>query len=212
MYDEYELYLMEQIKQATGLQHIRSCDYEKWITSQLQNVQKYASLLRDIGFNNVLIAEIGKGVLDTVVPDLIKNYHDAIAITPFASTFSPSYRAYSGFLWEHPSEIIYTDKQIIAPTIQEVGTFITSLSTQSANQIRAMIKSYLVHHTEIWIGAYGNVYDENKLGNIATLENIKELLEEYNVSEIEEFHETDQGTYVSVVKSKFKTKELTLSR
>lgn len=212
MYDEYELYLMEQIKQATRLQHIQSCDYEKWISSQLQNVQKYADFLNGIGFSNVLIAEIGKGILDTVVLDLIKHYHDAIAITPFATSFDQLDRVYPGLLLENPSEIIYTDKQIIAPTIQEVGTLITSLSTQSANQIRAMIKSYLVHHTEIWIGAYGNVYDENKLENIATLENIKELLEEYNISEIEEFHETDQDTYLSVVKSKFKTKELTLSR
>jgi len=48
--------------------------------------------------------------------------------------------------------------------------------------------------------------------NIATINCLRELLEEYNVSEIDEFHETSQETYMSVVKSKFKTKVKTLRR
>lgn len=213
MYNEYMKYLMEQFAQARGVRKINQGEFERWILEQQRYIEKYTSLLEYIGLSDNLIVEIGKGKHDTVVPNLIENYHNAIAITPFASTIDLPDKAYAGILYEHPSNIIYADaRPIPKPSIHEVGTFITTLSTQSTHQIRAMITSYLTYHTGIWIGAYGSIHDKNMWENMANLESIKELLEGYSVSKIERIHETDQGVYVGVVKSKFKTKKLTLSK
>lgn len=210
--EKYLLLLFEQFKRTQGMGTSVSIEeYKKefndWLSAQQLIKDSYVSLLTDMNVGNGLIAELGKGIYDSIVPTLNEWSIDAIAVTSFAETFkNPNFEVYNGRLisLDGSSIITYEDKNNMYnyPNCNtDINTNIRTLITQLpliSNEINPLINSCR-QNNDIAIGCYGNTNDKNSSNNVQLLRSIKSIIEnQYNVDCDEELT-TQNGAYSHII-------------
>lgn len=186
-------------------------EFKSWLALMNSIKDKYADLVCSMYIDKEkVIAELGKGYYDSIVPNLQSRNLDAVALTIYANTFKNEVKAYNGKIHniENPY-ILYTskDKQNKLPNCNplfntNIGTIIVQLPIDgiSMAQIKALIESSR-RYNDIIIGSYGIISDKNLKANIKKLREIKERIENLNYMSCKEEFVEDNGTYQHLIMS-----------
>ena len=219
--EEYILSLFNQFKISQGMSNLAKYEYYKnafsdWLSNQQRIKDRYVQLLIAMNMRDGLVAELGKGINDSVVPDLCDLSIDAIAITPYANTFkNTNVTACDGEL------VICQDGPIITyenskdmyscPNCNNMlDTSIKTLITQlphNDSSLKALMESSRCNN-DIVIGAYGNTNDKDALFNYQLIRRIKDSIENQYCVGCEEVLTTENGTYNHIILSSQKRLEL----
>lgn len=218
--------LFLQFKAATGAKsatykEVKS-EFINWITTMCLIKDKYADLVSQMDIDrDKVVAELGKGYYDSIVPNLQERDLDAIALTPYGNTFKNGVKAFDGKLVKNGKApyILYptNQEQFILPNCNptyntNIGTIIIQFPINSINpeklytliSLAALVESSR-HYNDVIIGSYGNTNDKNMSKNIETLRVIRERIEDMYCMSCEEELVEENGTYQHLIMSQQKT-------
>jgi hypothetical protein len=210
--ENYLLLLFEQFKRTQGMNSSVRCEdckkeFNDWLSMQQSIKERYAQLLTEMYVGEGLIAELGRGSFDSIVPNLNEWSINAIAITPFAETFmNPNFEVYNGelILLDGNSTIMYKDgnnndnyPNCNATIDTSISTLITQLPSNHVS-VNALMKSSR-QNNDIAIGCYGNTNDKNARENIDLLRKIKSTIENQYCVGCDEELITNNGTYSHII-------------
>lgn len=180
--------LMMQFMLATGRKSIDisldlfSKEFKEWIKRRQLDGKKYVALLECLGIEYMSLhtAEIGKGQYDSIV---YKNGKTTI-ITPFSDEF----KEMGSNLIIHDSKV-YDKFNIMACCKNNSKILfpnITNIMTQNPYEISQIYKWAQIHnngYSNITVGMYGDVQDEDRNEKIDALKILKEKLSNENYIE-----------------------------
>lgn len=162
-------------------------EFKDWIKLLHEIKEEYAKNLLSIKNDSRLMAELGKGKHETIVPNLVSNGQNAIAITLFADTLESAaiikYNGKIAYLDDGPI-IRYTDPkyQLESANINpEFNTDIDTLLYQLPDfsnrvNVDALVASSRAYN-DILIGAFGNTSDKDYRRKLITLKKLKSQIE-----------------------------------
>jgi hypothetical protein len=212
--EKYLLLLFDQFKKTQGMDNKAKIDNYKseffdWVSTQKAIKGNYAKLLTNMDISGELIAELGKGFFDSIVPNLNGLYVEAIAITPFAETFKDSnLTVLNGeiVLLNGNAIINYNDSNNMLkyPNCNElinrdIRTLITQLPYNGVD-ITALVESSR-QYNDVAIGSYGNTNDKDAYDKVQLLRRIKDIIESQYCVGCDEELITDNGTYKHIILS-----------
>lgn len=228
IHSEYLAMLFIEFSKAQGIDlekenlSTKEKEFNGWIKAMQQVKNLYADFVFDKISDSILTAELGKGRLNSIVPDLNKKGIETIAITPYIETFDPtivqgnngkiSYNSYTQNI-----EIKYENPEIqaFAPNITpdyfyQIDTLITHLPMRSKS-ISTLIETSRIYN-DIAIGAYGFTEDKDIDSKIRRLQEIKEKINSFYCVGCDEEYIRENGMYLYLLKSNQKTRILVKSR
>jgi len=205
----YYNYLIKQYKESCGIKEDVSLDkflteFDNWLKERSLCGEVYLKLLKSMGINinTSDTYEIGKGKLDTIVP----NYPKTNMITPFydQSNFASDRTIIGTFgVFHSKPTLIRVNKGMFDLTTLQSG--ITCM-TQNPYTSKDILNWDLLHNSgnsKIIIGIYGNTSDCDRNKKIRELKILRDKL----TSDYIEEHLINGDIYCSVVASKEKVKK-----
>ena len=202
---EYLYYLAVQYEKATGekckdlISLVYSKAFSDWLRKRRKMGEKYSRMLQETGildFDDPYTVEVGKGCLDT----LVKESSNAV-ITPYAKGFdirigkviiSPGFKVNCGV----PTLVANDDVTEISLTSNNQLTFMTQ-NPYTPVHIKNWEQLYNSGNSEIIVGVFGDIHDEDKEEKARQLE----MLERKIQGGLTKLEETDGDTYLTVVTS-----------
>ena len=176
---------------------------KSWVKERQTIGKEYIKILNSDKEEIGLIAEIGKGSLDSLTMAIKENTpYDAITITPYTSTFGKEVDAYD--------PRVLSDSECVELN-NEIQTVMLQLPC-SVNEIKAVLKLTNSDKT-LFVGAYGLSEDKDKEENLQTIKNLYDIMKITSNRQVEYLEVEDDGYYYSVVevyspvKKKYKIKE-----
>lgn len=176
--------LKKQYLSANGLTFFGTKEGEnecfiEWFKERSVSKELYKNylLLNDIDYNYRKSAEIGKGNFDSIASE----FGDSVLLTKYAETFDDRFseRLIRG--------VLYVGNKVPCAVIEDVKTRshsrllldkINLFYTQNiyfADQLEKFVK---IHNNgkSVLVGAYGKIYDKDRIAKIKQLKNLKEQL------------------------------------
>ena len=174
-----------------------------WTKERQKIAQKYVKILNldkeEIG----LIAEIGKGSLDSLVMTIKDNTpYDAVTITPYTHTFDKEVDAFDPRMLSD-SECIELNNKIQTVMLQ---------LPCSVNELKAIL-SLADSNKTVYIGAYGLSDDKDKEENLKIIKDLYDIMKVKSQRQVALYKVEEDGYYYSAVevyspvKNKYRYKE-----
>lgn len=175
-----------------------------------KELYRHYLLLNDIDYNYRKNVEIGKGVLDSISSE----YGDSVLLTKYAKTFDKKFdeRIVPGTLYVGNSvSAIIEDIKTRSHThifLDKMNLFYTQ-NIYFDDELEQFAKIHNIG-SSILVGAYGKIYDKDRIGKIEQLRNLKKQLIDskyketyiYNGDNYSYFLYTDPKRYKSYKKKK----------
>lgn len=219
MNEKYSLKLFEQFKSAYGIKDIdissASYDYliDEWLRDRKKASKQYAELFefmnnRD-GFDHQLIAEVGKGIHDTVAFDFVNEGYNCVVVSPYADTFGNScdVKVYNGKLfkvldtaiikYKKESEYI-TNPNCDSAFNDDIDTIMSQVPFVSSDI--EVIPLLAAKNKSMFFGAYGSINDSDRRKKEKRVELLYDTLKDMNLGSLESYCETKSNCYVSAIK------------
>lgn len=206
--------LLEQFKQAAGVQHIDlssllfKAEFADWcfrnknIGADYRTLLKYMEVNPEIGYKS---AEVGKGLLDSIALD-----SDISMITPYSDKLvKPEDELVVSKFEVRENDIILVPENKPEFILSD-GVF-NRFITQNPYEQSCLENWENLHNSgnsNITVGVYGCTYDKDYQAKLAALKSFKERL--YEGYREEQF--TMGDSYFAVVSSDRKVKELVLTK
>ncbi len=192
--------------------------FNEWVDEKRKAAKVYGQLLAmfengqdDVDFNNKLIVELGKGVSDSAAKEIsLATNRETAIVSPFVNTFK---RDNGLKIYDDGIRILSNSNAIIKNCVLKEAKRIDVMVTQlplTEEQLAKMVL-LMASNSDIFIGTYGSMDDNDSYGNLTALSIIHDKLARAGLSDIRSvqfYSEKQNGYYAATIKcdSKKKTK------
>lgn len=190
--------------------------FNEWVDEKRKAARVYGQLLAmlekgkdDVDISNELIVELGKGASDSAAKEIsLATNRETAIVSPFADTFKKD----NGLkIYDDGIRILRTSNAIIKNCDLKEAKRIDVMVTQlplSENQLVKMVL-LMTSNSDIFIGTYGSMDDNDSYGNLAALSIINDKLARAGLGDIRSFQfysEKQNGYYAATIKCDAKKK------